>query len=140
MNSELQLEWLKPEALREVAKSILHWSQDNKVFLFFGSMGVGKTALIKELCLQLHTTDQVTSPSFSVMQVYAGINEVYHWDLYRLHHESELLDLGWTDYILSGRYNFVEWSERLQALLPEQYIKINLSQLGEMRYLRAVCV
>ena len=74
------------------------------------------------------------------MQVYAGINEVYHWDLYRLHHESELLDLGWTDYILSGRYNFVEWSERLQALLPEQYIKINLSQLGEKRYLRAVCV
>ncbi len=140
MSTGLELKWSTLEELNNIAKELLHWNQSNKIFLFYGEMGIGKTTLIKCLCNQLNIHDEVTSPSFSVMQVY-GINQnIYHWDLFRIQHESELIDLGWLEYLESSAFHFVEWAERVEQLLPQRGVKVKMNKINEIHYLHATCI
>lgn len=140
MNSELVLKWNSENDLEQVAEDLLQWSAAHTIFLFYGTMGIGKTALIKYLCKPLNVYNEVSSPSFSVLQIYGPDANVYHWDLYRLKHESELLDLGWLEYLDRPGYHFVEWSERIEQLVPQRYVKLNMYCINEMHYLHATCI
>ena len=80
--------------LTYIAKEILR-NVPNKTLLFYGTMGVGKTTLIKELSKQLGVTDVINSPTFSLVNEYEIMNDkIYHFDFYRIKSEEEALDIG----------------------------------------------
>ncbi|GAB2701787.1 tRNA (adenosine(37)-N6)-threonylcarbamoyltransferase complex ATPase subunit type 1 TsaE [Mucilaginibacter koreensis] len=107
---------------------VLTQAGQQKVFLFYGEMGAGKTTLIKELCRQLGVQEQASSPTFSIVNEYQGRErKVYHFDFYRLKNQTEALDMGYEEYFYSGDYCFVEWPEKIADLLPEHYTRISLT-------------
>ncbi|CAA9201757.1 tRNA (adenosine(37)-N6)-threonylcarbamoyltransferase complex ATPase subunit type 1 TsaE [Flavobacterium collinsii] len=115
------------DQIKEVAEQILA-SNPKKIILFNGEMGVGKTTLIKQLCKSLGVQDATSSPTFSLVnEYYTSNNEiVYHFDFYRLNKETEALDMGVDDYLYSGNWCFIEWSEKIANLLPEETSTISI--------------
>ena len=114
--------------LREAALNILELDVTNRIFLFYGDMGAGKTTLIKALCACLGTLEPVTSPTFSIVNEYSiPGNKIYHFDFYRLKNQTEALDLGYEEYFYSGAYCFVEWPEKIPALLPDTFVKAEIT-------------
>ena len=120
------------DQLEEVAKQILD-QNPNKVILFHGEMGVGKTTLIKQLCKTLGVTDATSSPTFSLVNEYQTINNqiVYHFDFYRLNKEEEALDMGADDYLYSGNWCFIEWAEKIPNLIPDAHSVITIELLPD---------
>ena len=118
------------EDLSYIAKEIIA-SLENKVLLFFGEMGVGKTTLIKEICKQLNVKDTISSPTFSLVNEYrTNKNEVvYHFDFYRIENEEEAYDMGIEDYFESDNWCLIEWPENVENLLPLKIVEIHLSML-----------
>lgn len=98
---------------------VLHYA-NCKIWLFNGSMGVGKTTFIKALCKELEVLSLVSSPTFSVVNEYISLDKsiIYHFDFYRINHETEALDLGFDEYLDSGCFCFIEWSSKISSLLP----------------------
>lgn len=111
-----------------VASNILQNSSSQKIFLFYGEMGAGKTTLIKELCQQLGVQEQASSPTFAIVNEYKGTKgKVFHFDFYRLKNQTEAMDMGYEEYFYSGDYCFIEWPEKIPDLLPEHYIRISIA-------------
>ncbi|TJZ60474.1 tRNA (adenosine(37)-N6)-threonylcarbamoyltransferase complex ATPase subunit type 1 TsaE [Sphingobacterium olei] len=109
------------------AQQIISTFADERIFLFYGQMGAGKTTFINELCLVLGVHDHTSSPTFSIVNEYHSDNgPLYHFDFYRLKNESEAFDLGYEEYFYSGNYCFVEWSEKIPNLLPESYVTVEI--------------
>jgi tRNA threonylcarbamoyladenosine biosynthesis protein TsaE len=120
------------DQLPVVAGQILDFAGSSKIFLFYGSMGAGKTTLIKSICSCLGTNEPVTSPTFSIVNEYRGeASKVFHFDFYRLKDQHEALDMGYEEYFYSGNYCLIEWPEKIPDLLPESYIKIAIDVLTE---------
>lgn len=116
--------------LKDASQKLIDLAGDGKIFLFYGDMGAGKTTFIKYLCEYLGTSENITSPTFSIVNEYQGrSNKIYHFDFYRLKNESEALDMGYEEYFYSGQYCFIEWPEKIAGLLPEHYIRINIQVL-----------
>ena len=120
------------ENLEEVAKEIIA-SAKNKTLLFYGEMGVGKTTLIKELCKQLEVLDNISSPTFSLVNEYQTATEtkVFHFDFYRIEEEEEALDMGIEEYFYQNAWCLVEWPENIENLLPLDAVQIQLTILED---------
>ncbi|MCH5234844.1 MAG: tRNA (adenosine(37)-N6)-threonylcarbamoyltransferase complex ATPase subunit type 1 TsaE [Muribaculaceae bacterium] len=111
----------KLENLPEVANEFINSMGDDRIFLFEGEMGSGKTTFIAEVCRQLGADDDFGSPTFSLVNEYADSkgNPLYHFDLYRIDTPQEALDMGAEEYFNSGEICLVEWPDRLGNLMPE---------------------
>ncbi len=127
------------ERLPEVARKLLGEFPDDKFFAFFGKMGVGKTTLIKEICAELGVNDNVCSPTFAIVNEYTdGAGEpVYHFDFYRMKSVAEAYDIGYEEYFYSGCYCFTEWTEKVEELLPERYVRVEIEESNGTRILKA---
>lgn len=127
------------EELPAVARQLLETYPDERFYAFFGKMGAGKTTLIKELCAQLGVGDNVCSPTFAIINEYSsGEGEpVYHFDFYRLKSLDEAYDLGYEEYFYSGCYCFSEWTEKIEPLLPEHYLRVAIDEVDAIRTLTA---
>lgn len=115
------------DELADAAQKIIAHTSQKRVFAFYGSMGAGKTTLIKELVHALGVQEHTSSPTFSIVNEYASPQgPVYHFDFYRLKDEQEAFDMGYEEYLYSGHYCFIEWPERIENLLPTdcQHIEI----------------
>jgi tRNA threonylcarbamoyladenosine biosynthesis protein TsaE len=122
----------KLDELDAAVRQIIELAGKERVFLFYGEMGAGKTTLINKLCKHLGTTDHTSSPTFSIVNEYLIPNGfIYHFDFYRLKNQTEAFDLGYEDYFYSGNYCMVEWPQKIADLLPEKYIKIEIEALDE---------
>ncbi len=121
-----------------VAKELLAEYPDSRIFAIFGAMGVGKTTYIKALCNFLGAEGQVSSPTFSIVNHYVTNDgeSIYHFDFYRIDKIEEVYDLGYEHYFFSGSYCFIEWPEKLEALLPENCIKVEMVDKGGERIIR----
>ncbi len=118
--------------LSAVAEQLIYFANGAKFFIFEGEMAAGKTTFIKALCETLGVKDVVSSPTFSIVNEYESPNgAIYHFDFYRLKNLSEAFDIGYEDYFYSDNYCLVEWPEKVEELLPEQYIKVAISITNE---------
>lgn len=125
--------------LPQVAERLLGEFPEERFFAFFGKMGVGKTTLIKELCACLGVEDNVCSPTFAIINEYmaASGDPVYHFDFYRLKNLAEAYDLGYEEYFYSGCYCFTEWTEKIEELLPDRYVRVEITETDGIRRLEA---
>jgi tRNA threonylcarbamoyladenosine biosynthesis protein TsaE len=118
------------EEINHIARKFLEAHPADRVFAFYGRMGVGKTTFIKALCEELHVVDYVTSPTFSLVNEYQTVDSkpIYHIDFYRTNNIQEVFDLGYEDYFASGEYCFIEWPELIESLLPPITVKVNIRE------------
>lgn len=122
------------ENLTEIAKEVIQ-SSKHKILLFYGEMGVGKTTLIKEICKELGVKDNITSPTFSLVNEYqtSKIETIYHFDFYRIEHEEEAYDMGVEDYLYSNNWCLIEWPENVKNLLPLEAVEIHIMQIDNLQ-------
>lgn len=125
---EIQISSL--EQLEEAARKFMAEMGDYTVYAFYGEMGAGKTTFINALCKQLGVeTDITSSPSFAIINEYRSDTTaelIYHFDCYRLENESEAQDIGAEDYFDCGALCFIEWPERIEGLLPDDTIHVDI--------------
>ncbi len=115
------------DGLGQIAKWILA-AKSSDILLFKGEMGAGKTTLIKAICKELQVVDEVSSPTYSLVNEYLTQSgeTIYHFDLYRLEHEEEALDFGIEDYLYSGNLCLLEWPEKISNLLPDESCTVQI--------------
>ncbi|QTY25856.1 tRNA (adenosine(37)-N6)-threonylcarbamoyltransferase complex ATPase subunit type 1 TsaE [Flavobacterium sp. CS20] len=113
--------------LEEVARYILN-NSTHKTFLFFGEMGVGKTTLIKALVKHLGSEDNVSSPTYALVNEYLTDDKpIYHFDFYRINSIEEVYDIGFEDYLAQDAHIIIEWLELIKPLWLEKFVKVKLS-------------
>jgi len=119
--------------LKKTAEKIVQLIADNKVLAFYGEMGAGKTTLIKEICSVLKCIDNVSSPTFSIVNEYNTVSgeQIFHFDFYRIKNIEEAYDLGYEDYFYSKNYCLIEWPEKIEILLPENAVKVLIKKESE---------
>jgi len=118
--------------LSGAAKALLNFAGDQQIFIFEGEMGAGKTTFIKALCEELGVQENVSSPTFSIVNEYitAADQIIYHFDFYRIKNLQEAYDIGYEEYFYSGHRCLIEWPERIAEILPEHYVKIEIGALS----------
>jgi tRNA threonylcarbamoyladenosine biosynthesis protein TsaE len=124
----LRLHCSSVNELDKIAEQMLILFPVERVYAITGPMGAGKTTFIQAVCRQLGVKDNVSSPTFSIVNEYrTGSGEpVFHFDLYRLRKPEELLDIGYEDYFFSGDYCFIEWPELAGMLIPSGAVKVEI--------------
>ena len=119
------------DSIKEAARQFVAAMGDNTVFAFYGKMGAGKTTFIKAICQELGVTDNITSPTFAIVNEYrSGLagELIYHFDFYRIKKLEEVYDMGYEDYFYSGAICFIEWPELIEDLLPGNTVKVSIEE------------
>ena len=132
------------EHIAEAAKEFVAAIGDHRVFAFYGHMGAGKTTFIKAICEELGVEDVITSPTFAIVNEYEtspehssspsgrlGGGHIYHFDFYRIKKLEEVYDMGYEDYFYSGALCFIEWPELIEELLPEDALRITITEQSD---------
>ena len=114
--------------LDDAAKTFLSITAGKKVFAFYGAMGAGKTTFIKALCNAIGVEDNVTSPTFAIINEYSTSDgaKVFHFDFYRIQRIDEAVDIGCEEYFYSGSTCFIEWPEIIESLLPSDTLRVEI--------------
>ena len=100
----------------------------NEVLAMFGTLGMGKTAFVRGLASGLDNTSEISSPTFAIVHDYGGNPHLYHFDMYRISTWDDLYSTGFFDYLDMGGVLAVEWSENIENVLPESYIRIEFEK------------
>jgi tRNA threonylcarbamoyladenosine biosynthesis protein TsaE len=112
--------------VEEVAKQLLK-NISTKTILLYGDMGVGKTTLIKYIVKVIGSHDEVSSPTFSIVNEYESKNDlIYHFDLYRIKDLEEAYNFGIEDYLYSNKWVIIEWPNIIESIVPKQFDRIDL--------------
>ena len=129
----LEIESLK--TINQQAQKFINQIGERTVFAFNGKMGAGKTTFIKALCEEMQVLDNVTSPTFALINEYKTENDstIFHFDFYRIKTLSEAYDFGYEDYFFSGDYCFIEWPELIESLLPAITVKVLIREFDNGR-------
>ena len=121
--------------IKFTAKQFVSYLKNNpeKVYCFNGKMGAGKTTFIKAICEEMGVKEIVNSPTFSIVNEYEAADGriIYHFDCYRINKIQEALDLGAEEYLYSGNYCFIEWSENIASLLPDNTMNVDIEETEE---------
>ncbi|MDQ1332532.1 MAG: tRNA threonylcarbamoyladenosine biosynthesis protein TsaE [Bacteroidota bacterium] len=115
--------------LPKAVRKLLNHTGKNRLLAFYGSMGAGKTTIIKAICESLGAKDAVTSPTFTLVNEYITPDgdSLYHIDFYRIKKRDEVFDLGIEEYLSSGFYCFMEWPELIEDILPPETVKVRIT-------------
>ena len=121
------------DELQEVARKLIGNFRHLKVWCFYAEMGAGKTTLTKAICKELGVRDEMSSPTFSIVNEYMTdkAEDIYHFDFYRLKDIEEAMDIGVEDYLFSGKLCLLEWPEIIEPLLPDEYLQISIKLVGD---------
>ena len=118
------------DELDMVARAVLELLDGRTVVAFDAPMGAGKTTLISRIAQELGSEDDVTSPTFAIVNQYEGSRTIYHFDMYRIERWQEALDFGSEEYLSSGELCLVEWPEKIEPLLPEDTMVVKIEILS----------
>lgn len=116
------------DTIQEAAKAFLEVVNKPAVVSFKAPMGSGKTTFIKAVCRELGVTENITSPTFAIINEYIGKTDepIYHFDCYRIKDINEAYDIGFEDYFYSGSYCFVEWPDKIDQILPNKMVEVEI--------------
>jgi tRNA threonylcarbamoyladenosine biosynthesis protein TsaE len=117
------------EELSKVSDLLLDWREKSNIIAFYGTMGAGKTTLVKNLCQKLGVSDEVNSPTFALVNEYQTetFDSIFHFDFYRIKSLEEVFDIGYEDYFYGGSLCLLEWPELIDPLMPEHFIKVEIT-------------
>ena len=115
--------------LSSAAKELLKYTGEHKIIAFYGSMGAGKTTIIKAICEVLGSIDIVSSPTFTLVNEYRTSTgkTLYHIDFYRINKQEEVFDFGIEEYLSAGSYCFMEWPDLVEEILPAGTVRVRIS-------------
>ncbi len=118
--------------LSQVSELLIKWRDYSNIVALYGTMGAGKTTLIKNLCNKLGVSDEVNSPTFALVNEYQTdtLDSIFHFDFYRIKSLEEVFDIGYEDYFYGGSLCLLEWPELIDPLMPEHYVKVEIT-LGD---------
>ena len=114
-----------------IGKIISHNLEKGTVLCLDGDLGVGKTALTQFIAGEFGVKEYITSPTFAIIKEYEGRLPFYHMDVYRIESEDDMYDLGYDEYIYSEGVTIIEWSKKIEGILPEDRININIQRLDD---------
>ena len=117
--------------INNIAGRFIQAHPADRIFAFYGEMGVGKTTFIKAICEEMKVQDYVTSPTFALINEYKTKDNqsIFHFDFYRILNVSEAYDFGYEDYFYSGNYCFIEWPELIETILPSIVVKVTIKEI-----------
>ena len=123
--------------LDQVAEAILNAYPEERVFGFYGEMGAGKTTLIKAICRTLGVHDITSSPTFAIINEYwtDGGEPLYHFDFYRIDEPADASRVGFEEYLYSGHYCFIEWTEKVEEILQGGFVPVTIERVDDDRRL-----
>ena len=129
----------KLNQLKEISLKVTQ-NFNHEIVLISGEMGAGKTTLIKQILIGLNVIDNISSPTFSIINEYKTKSKdlIYHMDLYRISRIEELEQIGFFEYLESGNLCFIEWGEIIENVIGEDYNKFNLIENGDLRILEKI--
>lgn len=119
------------DTIRETAREFVANMGQASVFAFNGKMGAGKTTFVKAICEELGVEDVITSPTFAIVNEYQSTKmggPIYHFDFYRIKKLDEVYDMGYEDYFYSGAPCFLEWPELIEEILPNDAVKVTITE------------
>ncbi len=118
--------------IKNAAEELAPIIRKNKICLFYGEMGAGKTTLIKSICATLGVVETVSSPTFALIKEYEALDQViYHFDFYRIKSIHEVFDIGYEDYFYSGNICLIEWPEKIQELIPAERVDVEITVIDQ---------
>ncbi|MDQ5983504.1 MAG: tRNA threonylcarbamoyladenosine biosynthesis protein TsaE [Eubacteriales bacterium SKADARSKE-1] len=121
----LKIKSHSPDETEDIAKRFAKKLYGTEIIALYGDLGAGKTCFVRGLCCGLGMDDNVSSPTFAIINEYNGIFNVYHFDMYRITSEEDLYSTGFFDYINDGII-VTEWSENIEEFLPQGTIKVHI--------------
>ena len=132
IENQLSLTCNSLKDLPDIASQIIDFAGVKSVIAFEGQLGAGKTTLIKNICRNIGVKDNISSPSFSIINEYLDANgdAVYHFDFYRINDVEEALDIGTVDYFYSDCFCLIEWPLKVIDLIPENHIFVVIEVTG----------
>lgn len=120
------------EEYRECAKKVIAMMEHYHVFLFIGELGTGKTTLVQMICEMIGTDDVVSSPTFALINPYSTKKGmIYHMDMYRINSAEEAVDFGIEEYLWEEQFCFIEWPDRIESILPDDFVTISMTLLAD---------
>ncbi len=112
------------------AKEFITAMGDNRIFAFYGNMGSGKTTFIKSVCEEMGVKEAINSPTFAIVNEYGSRegDTIFHFDFYRIKSIAEVYNMGYEEYLYSNAYCFIEWPELIEELLPDETVKVTITE------------
>jgi tRNA threonylcarbamoyladenosine biosynthesis protein TsaE len=123
----ISTESLDVDQTRRIGAGLAEICRAGDLVVLSGGLGAGKTAFAQGVARGLGVQDQVTSPTFALVQTYEGRLLLHHLDVYRLEHVNEALDLGLAEMLDDDAVVVIEWGETIAPVLPHQYLEVHLS-------------
>ena len=120
-----------PEETIELASKIGAVLRKGDVIAYRGGLGAGKTTFTRGLAIGAGLEDEVTSPTFALINEYHGNLDIYHFDMYRIEGTDDLETTGFFDYPMDESVFVIEWSEKISEILPENTIYIEIKRTGD---------
>ena len=118
-----------PEETYEIGRRLGSEAAPGSVYALVGDLGAGKTIFTKGFAAGLGISDTITSPTFTIMQVYEnGRLPLYHFDVYRISDPEEMYEIGFDEYILGDGVSLIEWADRIPELLPKETVRISITR------------
>ena len=121
--------------IREAAREFVENIGEARVFAFYGKMGAGKTTFVKAISEELGVDDVITSPTFAIINEYTPSSlllppssKIFHFDFYRIKKLEEVYDMGYEDYFYSGALCFIEWPELIEEILPDDAVRVSITE------------
>jgi len=123
-----------PDRTIEIAKEFAKRVKEGDVICLRGDLGAGKTEFVRGFVQGFgFTGNEVSSPTFTIINEYRGDTPIYHFDCYRLEHYSEAVEIGAEEYLYGDGITIVEWPDRISELLPNDSIHITINVLSEKK-------
>lgn len=122
------------DQIQDVARQVIDAAGDEKIWVFQGQMGAGKTSLIRALAKEMDVLDPVSSPTFALVNEY-GLStgkKIFHFDFYRLDDPNEALDIGIEEYFYGGEYCWIEWAEKIAQFIPDDFLLIRITTNSDL--------
>ena len=121
-------ESLSPEETMEIAYEIGKKAKSKDIYCLSGDLGVGKTVFVKGFTKALEVEGYISSPTFTILNIYNGKHEIYHFDMYRIEEVDELYNIGFDEYLFGDGISIIEWPEKIEEALPKEAVWIKIEK------------